>query len=384
MARNLPVVVLGLIGCGNISDAYFTGAARSALVRIKACADLRPEAAAAKAAQHGVQAMTVEQLLADPEIQIVINLTVPLAHAAVGLQVLAAGKHVYLEKPLAADFADAQAMLADADRRGLRVGCAPDTFLGAGHQACRAAIDAGRIGTPIGGAVTFLSQGLESWHPNPAFFFAHGGGPMHDMGPYYLTQLVNLLGPVSRVCAVASIGNPTRTVTSQPLAGQVIEVSVPTTVNGVMQFASGANVSISTSFDVWAHQRPHIEIYGTDGSLQGVNPNFFGGSPQWAGRDGQWQPLDITAHPFHRDNHSLRSGARVANYRMVGLIDMAVALQQGRPHRASGALALHVLELMDAFGRSSTEGRHVTLQTVAPRPAPVPLGADESVFWSEA
>ena len=384
MAATLPRVALGLIGCGNISDAYFTGAARSALVYIKACADLRPEAAAAKAAQHGVQAMTVEQLLADPEIQIVINLTVPLAHAAVGLQALAAGKHVYLEKPLAADFADAQAMLADADRRGLRVGCAPDTFLGAGHQACRAAIDAGRIGTPIGGAVTFLSQGLESWHPNPAFFFAHGGGPMHDMGPYYLTQLVNLLGPVSRVCAVASIGNPTRTVTSQPLAGQVIEVSVPTTVNGVMQFASGANVSISTSFDVWAHQRPHIEIYGTDGSLQGVNPNFFGGSPQWAGRDGQWQPLDITAHPFHLDNHSLRSGARVANYRMVGLIDMAVALQQGRPHRASGAMALHVLELMDAFGRSSAEGRHVTLQTAAPRPAPVPLGADESVFLSEA
>ena len=179
-----PSVALGLIGCGNISDTYFSGAARSQRVHIKACADLRPEAAAAKAAQHGVQAMSVEQMLADPEIQIVINLTVPLAHAAVARQVLAAGKHVYLEKPLAADFADAQAMLADAAQRGLRLGCAPDTFLGAGHQACRAAIDAGRIGRPIGGAVAFLAQGLESWHPNPAFFFAHSGGPMHDMGPY--------------------------------------------------------------------------------------------------------------------------------------------------------------------------------------------------------
>ena len=381
MASTMPSpVLLGLIGCGNISDTYFTGAARSALVRIKACADVRPEAAAAKAAQHGVLALTVEQLLADPEIQIVINLTVPMAHAAVGQQVLAAGKHVYLEKPLAADLADAQALLAEAARRGLRVGCAPDTFLGAGHQACRAAIDAGRIGAPIAGAVAFASQGLESWHPNPAFFFAHGGGPMHDMGPYYLTQLVNLLGPVARVCAVASIGNPSRTVSSQPLAGQVITVTVPTTVNGVLQFAGGANLAITTSFDVWAHQRSHLEIYGTEGSLLGVNPNFFGGEPKWAGRDGQWQALDIGAHPFGLDNQTLRSGARVANYRIVGLVDMAIALRQGRPHRASGELALHVLEVLDAFGRSSTDGRHIAITSTAERPAPVPLGADEAVF----
>lgn len=284
MASTMPSpVLLGLIGCGNISDTYFTGAARSALVRIKASADVRPEAAAAKAAQHGVLAMTVEQLLADPEIQIIINLTVPMAHAAVGQQALAAGKHVYLEKPLAADLADAQALLAEAARRGLRVGCAPDTFLGAGHQTCRAAIDAGRIGRPIAGAVAFASQGLESWHPNPAFFFAHGGGPMHDMGPYYLTQLVNLLGPVARVCAVASIGNPSRTVSSQPLAGQVIEVTVPTTVNGVLQFAGGANLAVTTSFDVWAHQRSHIEIYGTEGGLLGVTPISLAASPSGPG-----------------------------------------------------------------------------------------------------
>ncbi len=376
----MPPTVLGLIGCGNISDAYFTGAARSQLLRIKACADLRPEAAAAKAAQHGVLAMRVEQLLADPEIEIVINLTVPLAHAAVGRQALAAGKHVYLEKPLAAALADAQALLADAAQRGLRVGCAPDTFFGAGHQACRAAIDAGRIGQPIAGAVAFAAQGLESWHPNPGFFFGPGGGPMHDMGPYYLTQLVNLLGPVARVCAVASIGNPTRTIRSQPLAGQVIEVTVPTTVNGVLQFANGANLAITTSFDVWAHQRSHLEIYGTEGSLLGVNPNFFGGEPKLAGRDGRWQALDTQAHPFGIDNHSLRSGARVANYRSVGLVDMAMALREGRPHRASGELALHVLEVMDAFGRSSAEGRHIAIASTAERPAAVPLGADEQVF----
>ena len=377
-------VVLGLIGCGNISDTYFAGAARSQLVRLKACADLNPAAAQAKASQHGVLAMSVAGLLADPEISIVINLTVPQAHAAVGQQVLAAGKHVYLEKPLAADLSDARALLATAAAQGLRVGCAPDTFFGAAHQACRAAIDAGRIGTPIAGAVAVLSHGMEAWHPNPGFFFQPGGGPVHDMGPYYITQLVSLLGPVVRVSACASIGSATRTVGSQPLAGQVIEVKVPTTVNGTLQFASGANVSLSASWDVWGHQRAPIEIYGTEGSLLGVNPNFFGGAPQVCERDGPWQTLDISAHPFGADNQTLRSGAQVANYRIVGLLDMAVAIAQGRPHRASGELALHVLEVLDAFERSSVEGRHINISTRVERPAAVPLGADESVFLTDA
>ena len=373
-------VILGLIGCGNISDAYFNGAARSHLVRIKACADVRPEAALAKAELHGVQAMSVEQLLADPEIEIVINLTVPQAHAVVAQQVLAAGKHVYLEKPLATDFADAQALLAAAAAKGLRVGCAPDTFFGAAHQACRAAIDAGHIGRPIGGAVAVLSHGMESWHPNPAFFYQRGGGPIHDMGPYYVTQLVNLLGPVARVSACATIGSPQRAITSQPLAGQMIDVEVPTMVNGTLEFAQGANVTMSASWDVWGHQRAPIEIYGTEGSLLGTNPNFFGGSPQWCERGAPWQALDISAHPFGVDNQTTGAGARVANYRVVGVLDMAVAIRQGRPHRASGELALHVLEVLDAFERSSLEGRHITIATPAMRPAAVPLGADESVF----
>ena len=373
-------VILGLIGCGNISDAYFNGAARSQLVRIKACADVRPEAARAKAEQHGVEALSVEQLLADPEIEIVINLTVPQAHAAVAQQVLAAGKHVYLEKPLAADFADAQALLATATAKGLRVGCAPDTFFGGAHQACRAAIDAGRIGRPVGGAVAVLSHGMESWHPNPAFFYQRGGGPIHDMGPYYITQLVNLLGPVARVSACATIGNPQRTVSSEPLAGQTIDVQVPTMVNGTLEFAQGANVTMSASWDVWGHQRAPIEIYGTEGSLLGTNPNFFGGIPQWCERNGPWQALDISAHPFGADNLTTSAGARVANYRVVGVLDMARAIRQDRPHRASGELALHVLEVLDAFERSSTQGRHIAIATPTVRPAAVPLGADESVF----
>jgi predicted dehydrogenase len=373
-------VILGIIGCGNISDAYFQGAARSAMVRVKACADLRREAAEAKAKQFGVAAVTVDELLADPEIEIVINLTVPLVHAKVGLQVVAAGKHVYSEKPLAATLADARALTLAAAAAGVRVGCAPDTFLGAAHQACRRVIDEGRIGQVVGGAAAVISRGMESWHPNPEFFFKAGGGPVLDVGPYYVTQLINLLGPVKRVAAVTTKGYPTRKVTSEPLAGQIIQVEVPTTVNGVLEFESGANISLTASWDVWKNKRIPFEIYGTEGSLLVPDPNFFGGSPQISAEGGDWQDVDISAHPFGVPNRPLRDGRSVADYRIIGALDMAVAIREGRPHRASGDLALHALEVMEAFALSSTEGRHVTIENVCRRPDPVPLGADESVF----
>ena len=229
----IPATVIGIIGCGNISDAYLRGAARSRLVRVKSVADMRAAAAETKAREYGVDAVAVDALLADTDIEIVVNLTVPAAHAPVSLQIIEAGKHAYLEKPLASRFAEAKPVMQAAAAKGLRVGCAPDTFLGAAHQACRYAIDAGRIGVPVAGAAAVLSHGMEHWHPNPAFFFQHGGGPIHDLGPYYVTQLVNLLGPVSRVAAATSIAFKTRTITSEPLAGQTITVEVPTTVNGV-------------------------------------------------------------------------------------------------------------------------------------------------------
>lgn len=377
-----PPVAVGMIGVGDISDIYFNAAKTSRLIRIKACASRRPEAARAKAEKFGIQAMTIDQLLADPEIQIVINLTVPQAHAEVSQQILAAGKHVYGEKPLAVNFEDAQAILATARAKGLRVGCAPDTFFGAAHQACRVAIDAGSIGRVIGGAVAVLSHGMEGWHPNPEFFFKRGGGPIHDMGPYYITQLVNLLGPVAAVSAMATIGNATRTIGSEPRRGQVIQVEVPTTVNGVLQFGNGANVTLTASWDVWGHRRHPIEIYGTEGSLLGTDPNFFGGTPQMCGRDGTWVPLDTGAYPFREENWTTRRGAHVANYRISGVIDMAIAIREGRPHRASGELALHVIEVLDAFERSSLEGRHVSIATSIERPASIPLGLDESALLS--
>jgi predicted dehydrogenase len=372
--------IIGIIGCGTISDAYLKGAARSQLIRVKSCADLNAEAAQAKATEYGISAVPADALLADPDIEIVINLTVPLAHGPVSRQIITAGKHVYSEKPLAARFTEGQALMLAAAGRGVRVGCAPDTFLGASHQACRRAIDGGRIGRPIAGAAAVLSHGMEDWHPNPEFFFKRGGGPIHDIGPYYVTQLVNLLGPVVRVTAQASTASPTRTVTSEPRRGQVIEVEVPTTVNGVMSFASGANVSLTTSWDIWKHMRLPFEIYGSEGSMLVPDPNFFGDTPQITERDSDWQELDISAHPFGTPNRTLRSGMQVADYRIVGLLDMAAALRQGRAHRANGDLALHVLEVLDAFERSSVEGRHVMIETPCERPEPLPLGTSDEVF----
>lgn len=373
-------MAIGIIGCGTISDAYLKGAARSRMIRVKSVADVRAEAAAAKAKEYGVAAAGVDALLADPEIELVLNLTIPAAHAPIDLRIVEAGKHAYSEKPLAVDLAEAEQMLLVAKARGVRVGCAPDTFLGASHQACRRAIDEGRIGTPVGGAITIMSHGMEHWHPNPAFYYQRGGGPVHDMGPYYLTELVNLLGPVARVSAEAGIGNPVRTISSAPLAGQTIAVEVPTMVNGVLAFAGGANVSASLSWDVWKHTRTPIEIYGADGSLLDPDPNWFGGEVKISRADGEWEVLPIDGHPFGVPNRTTRTGAEVADYRIIGLLDMVAAIRAGRPHRASAELALHVLEVMDAFATSSREGRHVAIRNMCDRPAPVPRGAGEEVL----
>jgi predicted dehydrogenase len=200
------------------------------------------------------------------------------------------------------------------------------------------------------------------------------------MGPYYVTQLVNLLGPVSRVTAQASTASRLRAITSEPLAGQTIAVEVPTTVNGVLSFANGANVSLSHSWDVWKHSRLPLEIYGSEGSMLAPDPNFFGGEPKVTQRDGDWTLLNIGAHPYGEPNRVTRTGAHVADHRIIGLLDMAAAIRSGRPHRVSGALALHVLEVLDAFERSSLEGRHIVIETPCERPEKLPLGSGEEVF----
>lgn len=372
---------IGIIGCGNISDAYLQGAGRSDLIEVKAVADISDDVASAKAKTYGVEAMSVDRLLADPDVEIVINITVPSAHAEVSQAILSAGKHVYSEKPLAATLDDGRAIVEQADKDGLRVGCAPDTFLGAGHQTCRRAVDQGDIGRVVGGAASFLTRGMEDWHPNPTFFFKPGGGPVLDMAPYYLTALINLIGPVRQVTSITTTAFAGRVVTSKgPMTGKVIDVEVPTTMNGVLAFENGAAVTLTTTWDVWNHDRRPIEIYGERGSMLAPDPNFFGGEPQVAIGQGDWEALDISAFAFGIPNRPSKRGTGVADYRIIGLLDMAAAIRAGRPHRANGHLAFHVLEVMDALGRSSIEQRHMEIVSRPDRPAALPGGDSEKVF----
>jgi len=358
----MDAVGVGVIGCGVISGAYLKAARDFPILDIRALADAVPAAAEARAAEFGLNAAGVDELFADPAVEIVLNLTVPKAHVEVGLRALAAGKHVYSEKPLGVRFADGAKLVEEAKRRGLRTGCAPDTFLGGAHQTCRRLIDAGAIGQPVAGTAFFMCPGHERWHPNPAFYYEAGGGPMLDMGPYYITDLVNLLGPVARVAGSVATPRKTREILSEPRRGETMKVEVPTHVAGALEFVSGAVVQIGMSFDVPAHLHVPLEIYGTRATLAVPDPNFFGGQIRMAEAKDGWKDV-ATDMPYADGNH-----------RSIGLADMAHAIRADRPHRASGALALHVLEVMEAFGRSAEEGRHIAIGTRPERPAPLVLG----------
>lgn len=353
---------VGIIGCGNISTIYLKSPQVFPILEITSCADLDHGRAEAQAREFNIRAVSVDELLSDPEIEIVINLTIPAAHAEVAQAALAHGKSVYGEKPLALNTADGRALLDAAQTRQKRIGSAPDTFLGGGLQTCRKLIDDGWIGEPVAATAFMMSHGHESWHPSPEFYYQHGGGPMFDMGPYYLTALVSMLGPVRRVTGATRITFPERTITSRPKYGKKVEVEVPTHVVGLLDFASGAIANIITTFDVWSAELPRIEIYGTRGSLSVPDPNTFGGPVRVrpAGSS-EWQEVAI---PFHYTTNS----------RGLGVADMAYALRSGRAHRANGEMAFHVLEIMEAIHVASNENRHVMLSSGCERPAALPLG----------
>lgn len=361
-------VKVGIIGCGNISGIYFEAGRKFDILDIAACADLDMERAKSKAAEFNTRAYTVKELLSDPEIQIVVNLTIPKAHAEVCMAALEAGKNVHVEKPLAVTREDGIKILETAKTKGLLVGSAPDTFLGGGLQTCRKLIDDGWIGQPVAATAFMMCHGHESWHPDPEFYYKIGGGPMFDMGPYYLTALVSLMGPVRRVTGSARITFPERTITSAPKFGTKITVDTPTHVAGVLDFASGAVGTMITSFDVWNAQLPHIEIYGTTGTLSVPDPNCFGG-PVNIRRQGasQWSEVPLT-HGF------------AENSRGIGAADMAYALLSGRPHRANGEMAYHVLDIMHGFHDASRDGRHYELTSACTRPASLPLGLPENAL----
>lgn len=354
---------IGIVGCGNISGIYFKNLGSYRSTEVVACADLDVDRAKAVGAEQGVFGMNTDELLARDDIDLILNLTVPKAHAEVALKAIEAGKHVYNEKPLTISREDGNNLLDSARAKNLLVGCAPDTFLGGGLQTCRELIDQGAIGEPVAGHASMLCHGHESWHPSPEFYYEQGGGPMFDMGPYYLTALISLMGPIRRISGSTRVTFPQRTITSEPKKGKVIEVETPTHIAGIMDFASGAIVEITTSFDVWHAKLPCISVYGTEGSMIVPDPNGFGGEILVRGKaDPDWKLMPLT-HGF------------AENSRGLGVLDMAHAIAENRPHRASGDLAFHVLDAMHAFEDSSRQGRHIELASSVAQPAP--LGAAE-------
>ncbi|OLP43462.1 Gfo/Idh/MocA family protein [Rhizobium oryziradicis] len=372
MERELGV---GIIGCGNISTAYFTLAPLFKGIKVVACSDINMNAAELRAEEFGVKAQTVEELLANPDVDVVVNLTIPDAHYPVSKQILEAGKHVYSEKPLVLSLEQGEDLRRIAKEKGLSVGCAPDTFLGGSHQLARQYIDQGGIGRITSGTCHVMSPGMEMWHPNPDFFFLPGGGPILDLGPYYIANLINLIGPVKRVGALTSMASETRTITSEPRNGESIPVKTPTNIHALLEFVNGATITLSASWDVWCHRHANMELYGTEGSLFVPDPNFFGGVVEATGRNKEIKPLEVWDHPFGIDNQESQQGPR-ANYRTAGLADMALAILEGRDARCSLDRVLHGVDVMTAILKSGATGEFITLSTTCTQPAA--LGVEEA------
>lgn len=371
----MSILGVGVIGCGNISTAYFRLAPLFRGIEMRACADLNAEVAKAQADAFGLRAETVDSLLAADDIDIIVNLTIPDAHFAVSKSILEAGKHVFSEKPFVLSVEEGKELRALAQSRGLRIGSAPDTFLGGAHQQARAHIDSGAVGRITSGTAMVMSHGMEHWHPNPDFFFNPGGGPILDLGPYYVANLVQLIGPVKRVAALSSAATETRTIASEPRKGETIPVRTPTNVHALLEFENGATVTLVSSWDVWAHRHANMELYGTEGSIYVPDPNFFGGEVM-AGGGGfsKVETLPAWDHPLGLPNQEENSGEMIANYRTSGLADMAAGILEDRPHRCSLDLALHAIDVMTATLTSGETGAFVTLSTTCDRPAA--LGPD--------
>ncbi|MFC7374449.1 MULTISPECIES: Gfo/Idh/MocA family protein [unclassified Brachybacterium] len=355
MSGTTGPVGVGIIGAGVIAAQYLGQLTTYPDIDVRALGDLRPEAAAARAEEHGIAGHgPVEAVLDDPEIEIVVNLTIPAAHHAVSRDILSAGKHVWSEKPLTTTREDAADLLEHARRQGLRIGGAPDTVLGAGVQSALRAVRAGEIGEPRSALAQFRSPGPESWHPNPDFLFQAGAGPLYDMGPYYLTTLVLAYGPVVSVSAVGSRSRDTRTIGSGPRAGESFAVEVPTRVQGLLRFADGASAAVEFSFDD-ALDRPHVlELAGSAGTIALPDPNQFSGVSGIAMRG--------------EDDWTERGPVGAVGGRGLGTLEMARALRAGRPHRLTGELAAHVLDVMISLEEATTVDGAVTVSSTVTAP----------------
>ncbi|WP_380056849.1 Gfo/Idh/MocA family protein [Falsihalocynthiibacter sp. SS001] len=362
---------IGIIGAGNISAAYLRLAPMFKGIEMRAVADLNMDAANARAEEFGVRAETVEGLLASDDIDIVVNLTIPAAHFEVSKNILNAGKHVYSEKPFVLTLQEGAEIAALASEKGLRVGSAPDTFMGGAHQRVRDLIDTGTVGDITSGTAFVMGHGMEHWHPNPDFFYQPGAGPVLDIGPYYVTNLVQLLGPVARVAALTATPAKERLITSEPRNGEKIPVDTPTTIHALLEFQSGAVITMVTSWDVWQHEHSNMELYGQEGSIHVPDPNFFGGDIRLTKRSDFVDLPGTWDHPLEVPNDGEN-----ANYRAAGLSDMALAIGEGRPHRCSSELALHAVEVMTSILAAGDARQFVEMTTTCERPAP--LGPDEA------
>lgn len=367
---------VGLLGCGEISDIYFQTCEKFDIINIQACASRDMEKAKRKASQYSIpKACTIDELLNDPEIDIILNLTTPDVHAKFTLAALEAGKHVYSEKPLASNLSDAKKIMDVSKKTGLRVGCAPDTFLGARLQTCREVLEQGIIGEPIAASAFIVYPGPELIHPNPDFLFKEGGGPLLDIGPYYITALISLLGPIEKCVGLTKTTYPERI---RPTDGEKITVEVPTHVTGNVQFENGVIATVVTSYDVWDSELPRMEIYGTKGTLliQDVDPfhgpNLFGGQLLVRTKEqSRWSQLPRVETFAEWDEVAMTHGYP-EDSRGLGLADMAYAIRDNRPERASSEMAYHSLETMVGLLNSSNLGEFYTLESTCSQPSPLP------------
>jgi len=379
---------VGVIGCGNISDLYFINLTERYATEIEVigCADIVMERAQASAAKYGFEAMTVEELLNDDRIEIVINLTIPIAHTEINRKIINAGKHVYCEKPLALTFEEGKETIELAEAKGVRIACAPDTFMGAGIQTCGQLIDQGWLGDLVCGVATFVCPGHEIWHPSPAFYYKVGGGPMMDMGPYYMTALVSMLGPINQISGFCSKNRDPRTITSMPYRGQKVDVEMPTHYQGIIEFQSGICVTFIMSFEVWNSQLPRLEIHGTSGSMFCSDPDNFSGPVYVTRADSivdQFADLDTSRfgvdgkNPFDYSALTMKMPLLYNDPRKktrgLGVVDLAHAIRDGREPRISHELILHVTEALCAFEKSSNTCSIYKMTTTCKRPMPMPI-----------
>ena len=359
---------VGIIGCGNISETYFECQNLFNNFNVVACADINIEAVKNSAEKYNVKAFSVDDILANDDIDVIINLTIPSAHKEIIMKSLNAGKHCFSEKPLAMNFNEGLEISELASSKNLYVGCAPDTFLGAAGQKARSLIEDKKIGDVVLGTFNLMSHGMEHWHPNPDFFFKPGAGPVFDVGVYYITQLVNLIGPIKSISSLSGTATTERTITSEPRNGEKIKVETPTTLMGTLEFHNNAKIQFFCSWDVWKHKHSTIELYGLEGSIIVPDPNFFSGDILISHKEEDWQVINNDKMLLGIPNKTDNSGDKIANYRGIGLSDMIDAIHNQRQSRCSLDLAVHVLEAMEGTIKSSDKRIIYNMKTKPKQP----------------